>query len=166
MPPSTAAAADAAADALRRAIAAGQDAEAARLLRLLEADGAQLPPATFVELAAAGLPQAAVALAQLESGVANLREATDDGGSYLHAAAAAGAGAAVVAALVAAGGPVRSGWEVGRQRPRASQLTFPASPHTCPPLTLQAAPSMAGMPTRPPPCTLRHVRATWTPAVR
>lgn len=118
MPSSTAAAA--AADALRPAIAAGQDAEAARLLRLLEADGAQLPPATFVELAAAGLPQAAVALAQLESGAgADLREAeaTDDGGSYLHAAAAAGAGAAVVAALVAAGGPVRSGWEVGRQRP-------------------------------------------------
>lgn len=98
-------------DALRRAIAVGQDAEAARLLRHhLSAAGMGLLPATFAELAAAGLPQAAVALAQIECGQTDLSEAeaTDEGGSYLHAAAAAGAGAAVVSALVAAG--VRPWW--------------------------------------------------------
>lgn len=111
MPPPPPSTAGADAETLRRAIAAGQDAEAARLLRLLAAGGAQLLPATFAELAAAGLPQAAVAQAQLESGQLDLLEAdtTDEGGSYLHAAAAAGAGAAVLTALIAAGAPVRGG---------------------------------------------------------
>lgn len=89
---------------LRQAVAAGDDAQAAHLLRQTQGSGPLLG-ATFDELAARGLPQAAVALAQREAGGDDLREAeaTSEGGSYLHAAAAAGAGAQVLAALVAAG---------------------------------------------------------------
>lgn len=72
---------------------------------LQQAPGALLQGPTFGELAARGLPHAAVALARLEAGGQDLREAdaTSSGGSYLHAAAAAGASAAVVEALIAAG---------------------------------------------------------------
>ena len=121
------------ADELLWAIAAGQDAEAARLLCLLSAAGAGLLPATFAELAAAGLPQAAVALAQAECGQADLGEAdaTNDGSLYLHAAAEAGAGAAVVAALVAAGVWARRGGERGSD-PSTAAPPCPHSPPPCP----------------------------------
>lgn len=169
-PPSTAGADT---EALRRAIAAGQDGEAARLLRLLAAGGAQLLPATFAELAAAGLPPAAVALAQHESGQLDLAEAdaTDGGGSYLHAAAAAGTGTAVLTALIAAGASVRGGRWAGIvvPLPDASSSTDKASPSLAQPnapIDAQAAPLTAGTTTRPPRCTLRHVRTSWTPAGR
>lgn len=171
-PPSTTAAADA--YELRQAIAAGRDAEAARLLRLLAAGGALLP-ATFAELAAAGLPRSAVALAQLEAGQSDLREteATDEGGSYLHAAAAAGAGAEVVHALIAAGGCARwgGGEAVGALAlPSLFSYCHPAHiSHQPAPSTystiLQAVPSTAGTTTRPPLCTWRRAKITWPPAV-
>ncbi|EFN51148.1 hypothetical protein CHLNCDRAFT_55321 [Chlorella variabilis] len=95
--------------ALKAAIERADDEACFHLLTELAGASGHLPgllPATFEELAAKGLPRAAVKLAQLECGSADLREACDatpQGGSYLHAAAAAGAGAPVVAALLAAG---------------------------------------------------------------
>lgn len=90
---------------LRQALAAGDDARAAALIREAADAGETLLGATFEELGAAAMPAAAVALAHTEAAGDSLADAegTADGGSYLHAAAGAGAGAKVLAALVAAG---------------------------------------------------------------